>query len=177
MPRLRPLASIVALILAPASLAPSLAQAEVPLAECTAAVGTFLTRNSLPDSDDGVLQTRSLITLSAEGLATRNDSDQDGGVVGTPFGEGRGTWRCDGVEGTVVRLSAVILNFGYSPEGEDATLARMDYSGEYDSATNVLRLAAKLVFLPLDSDPFAGTTDEAVPVDIVGEKVLVPPAQ
>ena len=75
-------------------------------------------------------------------------------------------------------LSAVILNFGYSPEGEEPTLARMDYSGEVDSTTGVLRLAAKLVFLPLDSDPFAGTTEqEAVNVDIVGEKVVVPPAQ
>jgi len=151
------------------------AAAGVPLADCAAAVGTFLTRNALPDGDGGTLQTRSLITFSAEGLATRNDSDQDGGVVGTPFGEGRGTWRCDGVDGSTVNLSAVILNFGYSPEGETPTLARMDYSGDYDSASNVLRLDAKLVFLPLDSDPFAGTTSsEAVPVAIDGVKVTVP---
>jgi hypothetical protein len=151
------------------------AQAEVPLADCAAAVGTYLTRNALPDGDGGTLQTRSLITLSAEGLATRNDSDQDGGVVGTPFGEGRGTWRCDGVSGSSVTLSAVILNFGYSPEGETPTLARMDYSGSYDSATNVLRLDAKLVFLPLDSDPFTGTTEsEVVPVAIDAMKVSVP---
>ncbi|HKY93753.1 MAG TPA: hypothetical protein VJL84_00550 [Kiloniellales bacterium] len=154
------------------------ALSEVPLADCAAAVGTFLTRNSLPDGDGGMMQTRSLITLSAEGLATRNDSDQDGGVVGTPFGEGRGTWRCDSVEGNTIRLSAVILNFGYSPEGEDRTLARMDYVGELDSASGLLRMTARLVFLPIDSDPFAGKTEQdAVPVDIVGEKVLVPPAQ
>lgn len=164
-----------AVLIALASALAAPAVAEVPLAECTAAVGTYLTRNSLPDGDGGVLQTRSLITLSAEGLATRNDSDQDGGVVGTPFGEGRGAWRCDSVEGSTARFSAVILNFGYSPEGEEPTLARMDYSGEYDSTSNVLRLAAKLVFLPLDSDPFAGSTgQEAVAVDIVGEKVMVP---
>ena len=69
----------------------------------------------------------------------------------------------------------MILKFGYSLEGEEPTLARMDYSGEFDPASGILRLAAKLVFLPLDSDPFAGTSEqEAVPVDIVGEKVLVP---
>jgi hypothetical protein len=151
------------------------AAAEVPLSECGAAVGTFLTRNSLPDGDSGTLQTRSLITFSAEGLATRNDSDQDGGVVGTPFGEGRGAWRCDAVEGNTTTLTAVILNFGYSPEGETPTLARMDYRGSYDSGSNVLRLDATLIFLPLDSDPFAGTTTaETVPVAIDGMKVSVP---
>lgn len=154
------------------------AAAEAPLADCAAAVGVYLTRNSLPDSEGAIMQTRSLITLSAEGLATRNDSDQDGGVEGTPFGEGRGTWRCDGVEGSTAKVSAVILNFGYSPEGEAPTLARMDYSGEVDGTTGVLRLTAKLVFLPVDSDPFSGTTDQqAVTVDIVGEQVRVPPAQ
>ena len=153
------------------------AMAEVPLADCAAAAGVYLTRNSLPDSDGTIMQTRSLITFSTEGLATRNDSDQDGGVEGTPFGEGRGVWRCDSVEGNTARLSAVILNFGYSPEGETPTLARMDYSGEVDGTTGVLRLQAKLVFLPIDSDPFAGTTDQqAVTVDIVGQKVAVPPA-
>ena len=165
----------VAVVVAAVAALPGPAAAEVPLADCAAAVGTYLVRNSLPDGDGGVMQTRSLIALSAEGLATRNDSDQDGGVVGTPFGEGRGAWRCDSVAGGVMKLSAVILNFGYSPEGEEPTLARMDYTGEVDSATGVLRLAAKLVFLPLDSDPFAGTTgQEAVAVDIVGEKVVVP---
>ena len=49
--------------------------AEVPLADCAAAVGTFLVRNSLPDGEGGVMQTRSLITLSAEGLATRTSFD------------------------------------------------------------------------------------------------------
>jgi len=158
-----------------ASLAAQAASAEVPLADCAAAVGTYLTRNSLPDGDGGILQTRSLITLSAEGLATRNDSDQDGGVVGTPFGEGRGTWRCDAIEGGVIRLSAVILNFGFSPEGELPNLARMDYSGEVDPGSNVLRLTGVLLFLDIDADPFTGSAPpDAVPVDIVGQKVVVP---
>jgi len=162
-----------ALILAAALATP--AAAELPLADCAAAVGTYLTRNALPDGDGGTLRTRSLITLSAEGLATRNDSDQDGGVVGTPFGEGRGTWRCDSVEGSTVRFTMVILNFGYSPEGETPTLGRMDYAGELDSGSNVLRLTAALLFLPIDDDPFSGTAEvEPIPVDIVGEKVMVP---
>jgi hypothetical protein len=165
--------ALLAAVLAATLAAP--AAAEVPLADCAAAVGTFLTFNSLPDGDSGLLQTRSLLTFSAEGLATRNDSDQDGGVVGTPFGEGRGAWRCDSVEGNSITLTAVILNFGYSPEGETPTLARMDYRGSYDAGSKVLRLDATLIFLPLDSDPFAGTvTAETVPVAIGGMKVTVP---
>ena len=151
-------------------------QAQEVAAECLPAVGTYLTKNNLPDAEAGPHQSRSLISLTNGGHAFRDDSDQNAGEDGGGFGDGRGVWRCDGRQGDRVSISATILNFAYpGPQQPEGRIARIDYDGTFDASDETLRLSGKLFFVPLGEDPYAmPVPGDAISVDTVGTKIRVP---
>ncbi len=157
------------------SITPSQGRAEEPLSDCFAAVGTFLTKNTVGAEQAGPVHSRSLLSFTNGGHAFRNDSDQDAGQVRLSFGDSRGAWRCDGKEGSKVKLSAVMLNFTYpGPNHGRRLIGRLDYNGTYDTADETLRLSALLSFVPIDGDPLGPRPSEGIPVTIVGKKIEVP---
>ncbi len=159
------------------ALSPLSAQAEEPLSACFAAVGTFITENTVGAEQAGPVHSRSLLSFTNGGHAFRNDSDQDGGQMHLSFGDSRGVWRCDGAEGGKVKLSAVMLNFTYPGKDHGRRLiGRLDYNGTYDTADQTLRLSALLTFVPIDGDPLGPRPKEGIPVAIVGKKIEVPPS-
>ena len=155
---------------------PDIALAQEAQDECLAAVGTFLTRNRFSNTEGAEHTSRSLISLTNGGHAFRNDSDQSMAENGFSVGEGRGAWSCQGAKDDTVKITAKILNFIYPKEDQkQALIGRMDYAGIFDTGANVLRLKAKLGFVPLEGDPLIGDLPaDAIDVEVVGLRVEAP---
>lgn len=148
------------------------AVAEESINACIEAVGTFLTENSLPHGQAGTLHSRSLISLTNGGHAFRTDSDENTGLAGVGFGDGRGAWRCDGVEGDYERISATVLNFSY---GDIENIARTDYKGTFHRDSGELHLEGTLGFVKLHDDPWADDAlKDGIPIEVVGVKIQAP---
>jgi len=150
-------------------------RAEEPLSACSAAVGTYLVTNTLSRADGSGLTSRSLITLTGDGLALRSDSDQQAGENGLAFGDSQGAWRCTGASGGRLSLSATLLNFTYPAPGQSKTqIGRIDYLGSVDPVDGALRLDAKLFFLPLGADASGAAPADAIAIAIEGKRIEAP---
>ncbi len=101
--------TIATSLFAMAALLGSAQAQEASLSDCLPLIGTFLTKNSLPDGAGGTIHSRSLITLTNGGHAIRNDSDQYIGVDRHALSDSRGAWRCDGVQGEEVMMLATMI--------------------------------------------------------------------
>ncbi len=169
-------ALVAASLLAASLLAAPAAASELIPAECAPLVGTFVTKNSLPDGKGGTLRTRSLISLTNGGHAFRSDSDQNSGLDQLSFGDSQGAWRCLGKEGESLKLTARMINFSYPASiNQQTAIARIDYRGTYDPAEGTLRLVGELSFLTVDSDPdTAKPAFESVQVEVTGYKIVAP---
>lgn len=150
--------------------------------QCGAAVGTFLTTNTLDNAGKSGTS-RSLLVLTNGGHALRFDSDERGAAMDDrPFGDSAGTWRCDGVdEDGTVRLTVTTLDFTYAiAEGESGQIARIDATGTFDPKTETMELKGRLGFLPLSA---AGQAADAlaqakssIAVTFSGKRVELPNA-
>src|SRR5262245_5749933 len=83
----------------------ALAQEGQPLAACAKAVGAWLTTNP------GKEPSRTLLSLTADGLVLSADSGQGGASNFAPFTGGHGAWRCVTSDAGSLRLNATIVDF------------------------------------------------------------------
>jgi hypothetical protein len=128
-----------------------------PLSACGGAVGAWLTDNP------GKEPSRSLLTLTADGLVLFADSGQGGGAGFSSFTSGHGAWRCvagsDGPE-----ISAIILDFTLpSVDWPNQKIGRLDITATVDAAKGTMSGTMTLLSAPLDGDPLAsaGLEDDA----------------
>ncbi len=134
---------------------PALAEdAGQPLSACAGAVGAWLTKNP------GQEPSRSLISLTADGLVLFADSGQGGGAGFSAFTGGHGAWRCvasaDGPQ-----LSAVILDFTLpSVDWPNQKIGRLDITATVDAARGTMSGSMTLLSAPLDGDPLAAASLE-----------------
>lgn len=125
----------------------------LPLSDCLAAVGTFLTSNK-DTGDSGTFVSRSLISFTNGGHTFFTDSDADGGAGFSPFSDGRGAWRCMGAADGVLTLQAVIVDFTYqNQENAKQQIGRLDIEAVFDSKADELAGRMGLSFVPLDGNP------------------------
>jgi hypothetical protein len=121
-----------------------------PLAECAGAVGAWLTTNP------GNEPSRSLVTLTGEGLVLFADSGQGGGAGFAPFTGGHGAWRCVAADGGSLRLSAGIYDFTLpTVDWPKQQIGRLDIEATVDAAKGTMTGTMKLLTAPLDGDPLA----------------------
>ncbi|MEQ8652522.1 MAG: hypothetical protein RIC87_08680 [Kiloniellales bacterium] len=154
-----------------------LASAEEPMsADCLPAVGSYITKNSLPDGQGGTIHSRSLISLTNGGHALRSDSDQYSGLGKQAFGDSHGAWRCAGVKGEEIAIRATMLNFSYPQKaGEDALIGVITYQGSYNTKDDRLRLSGGLRFVGENDDPFGPHIQIApIPIEVEGVKIEAP---
>jgi hypothetical protein len=119
-----------------------------PLAACAEAVGAYLTDNP------GTEPSRSLITLSADGLVQFADSGEGGGAGFAPFTGGHGAWRCVAGDAGALRLSATILDFTLPTAAwPHQQIGRLDIEASVDPAKGTMTGTMKLMTAPLDGDP------------------------
>lgn len=123
-------------------------EAGAPLADCAGAIGAYLTDNP------GTEPSRSLITLSADGLVFFADSGEGGGPGFAPFTSGHGAWRCVAAEAGSLRLSATILDFTLpTADWPHQQIGRLDIEASADPAKGTMTGTMKLMTAPLDGDP------------------------
>ena len=149
---------------------------------CSAAVGTYLTKNSL-DNSGRTSASRSLLVLTNGGHVLRFDSDETGAAMDSrPFGDSAGSWRCDGADNDgAVRLTASMLDFTFpDAEGDDGQIARIDVTGAYTPSTESMELSGRLGFLPLGSDGETADALSKAPTTIAitfqGSRIQLPAA-
>jgi hypothetical protein len=134
-----------------AALAAGAAQAQEegqPLTACAKAVGAYLTTNP------GQEPSRSLITLTADGLVLFADSGQGGGVGFGPFTGGHGAWRCVAADADGLHLSATILDFTLpTVDWPNQQIGRLDIVATVDPAKGTMSGKETLFVAPLDGDP------------------------
>ncbi len=119
-----------------------LGAAETQLAACGAFVGAYVTTFT---DREGVFSSRGLMAFTSDGLLLVSDSAQ-GGVPGIydPFGSAQGAWRCLGVEGGKLQISAVGLNFVLPADGRTPSFGRVDYRAGLDTQTGMVSGRATL---------------------------------
>ena len=157
-------------VLATIALFPSLAHAE----GCADALGTFLTVKTDTSGADVGAKGRTLLSLSPSGMAIMTDSAQ-GGVKGyQAFGMMQGTWQCDKGAGSIVALQATLFDFSYPDEANpDASTARVELAGTFDTEANALKGIATVKIFPLMEQPVADTTPKTVVTyDFTGTRLL-----
>lgn len=128
-----------------ACLAPRPAAAQAPsLDACGALVGTWVT--TITDIE-GVFASRSLITLTGDGIVLVNDSGQ-GGVPGIfePFTSSQGAWKCVAKSAGNVEAAATALNFVLPKSGRSTAFGRVDYKAVLDLKTGQLAGTVALYF-------------------------------
>ena len=167
--------TVRALGLALAALACLTPRPAAALEACRALVGTWVT--SITDIE-GVFASRSLLTLTGDGIVLVNDSGQ-GGVPGIfePFTTGRGAWRCLAGAGKV-EAAATALNFVLPRSGRPTAFGRVDYKAALDPGTGELSGSIALYFTAegdLESaDPIAATGKAFERFQFTGRRVTAP---
>ncbi len=125
------------------------AQDGQPLSACAEAVGAWLTTNP------GNEPSRTLLSLTADGLVLSADSGEGGGVGYAPFTGAHGAWRCVASEAGSLRLSATILDFTVpTADWPKQQIGRLDIDGTIDTKKGTMSGTMTLLFAPLDDDPF-----------------------
>jgi hypothetical protein len=132
-----------------------------PLADCVGAVGAWLTTNP------GKEPSRTLISLTTDGLVLSADSGQGGGVGFAPFTGAHGTWRCLAADGDAIKLSATILDFTVpTVDWPNQQIGRLDIAATVATKTGAMSGTMKLYLAELDDDPIA---DAKLAVDAEGQ--------
>jgi hypothetical protein len=142
-----------------AVMAASIAQAQEaqPLTACAGAVGTYLTSN--PGSEPS----RSLLSLTSDGVVLFADSGQGGGTGFAPFSGGHGAWRCLGSGGDGLRVSVIILDFTLATaDWPNQKIGRLDIEATVAPAKGAMSGTMKLLITDaLADDPYVAA--ELVP--------------
>jgi hypothetical protein len=137
---------------------PALAQDGQPLTACAGAVGAWLTTNP------GKEPSRTLLSLTADGLVLSADSGQGGAANFAPFTGGHGAWRCVASDAGSLRLSATIVDFTVATaDWPEQRVARLDIDATLDAAKGTMSGTMTLSMAPLDDDPMidAELTEDA----------------
>jgi hypothetical protein len=128
----------------------TLAQDGRPLADCAGAVGTWLTTNP------GKEPSRSLLSLTADGLVLFADSGEGGGAGFAPFTGSHGAWRCVAADGEAVKLSAIMLDFTLpTVDWPNQKIGRLDIAATVDTTKGGMSGTMTLYLAELDDDPLA----------------------
>jgi len=127
---------------------PALAQEERPLTDCAGVVGAWLTNNP------GKEPSRSLITLTSDGLVLFADSGQGGGAGFAPFSGGHGAWRCVSAATGSLEISAAIYDFTLpTVDWPNQQIGRLDIAATVDPEKATMSGKETLYVAPLDGDP------------------------
>ncbi len=119
-----------------------------PLADCAGAVGSWLTTNP------GKEPSRSLLTLTADGLVLFADSGQGGGQGFAPFTGSHGAWRCVSAGDGGLKLSATMLDFTLATvDWPNQQIGRLDIVATVDPAKGTMSGTETLYLAKLDDDP------------------------
>ncbi|HET7716642.1 MAG TPA: hypothetical protein VFK86_13545 [Bauldia sp.] len=141
-----------------------------PLAACAEAVGAYLSANHGKEAGNA-FASRSLLSLSADGLVTFADSGQGGGEGFAPFTGGQGAWRCLASDAGSLRLSATILDFTLAtPDWPNHRIGRLDIDATVEATKGTMNGTMTLLMAPFDGDPFTAAElvpDAAGPFDAV----------
>ncbi|WP_375471465.1 hypothetical protein [uncultured Nostoc sp.] len=121
------------------------------------AVGTYLITLS------GASSARELLTLTQDGNFFASDSSQAGisgtaGVVGQPFGNIQGRWKCTGNR----EITVTALNFGFPTGTLSASVVRDDYHITFDSTTHAVQGTLTFRSFPLNANPLNRNNDSSV---------------
>lgn len=136
-----------------------------PLTACAAAVGTWLTDNP------GKEPSRSLVSLTADGLVLFADSGEGGGVGFAPFTGSHGAWRCVAADSGSLELSATMLDFTLpTVDWPNQQIGRLDIVASVDPAKATMSGTMKLYLAELDADPM---TEAKLTVDAEGQFTAV----
>jgi hypothetical protein len=147
---------------------------ELPLSDCLAAVGTYLTANRDQSGGDDFVS-RSLLSITNGGHMFFTDSGQGGEPGYAPFSDGRGAWRCVSNEDGVTRFVGSVLDFTYPPAGEQQRIGRLDIDAYFTQATEALSGTMTLYFVPVDGDPLdPARLDEDGTGSFTGKRVEAP---
>lgn len=136
---------------------------------CEGFVGTYLVDDL---DDDGTVDSRSLIVLAADGTFLLVDSNQ-AGVEGSfnPFTDAAGSWSCRR-HGLRSVAEAVVLDFTLpGSEGDDQSIARLDYFDMTVDRQGSIEGQATLRFFPLDADPLHPPPNTATPYRFQGQRI------
>ena len=121
-----------------------------PLADCAGAVGTWLTTNP------GKEPSRSLLSLTADGLVLFADSGEGGGAGFAPFTGSHGAWRCMAADAGALQLSATMLDFTLpTVDWPNQKIGRLDITATVDTTKGGMSGTMKLFLAELDDDPLA----------------------
>jgi hypothetical protein len=121
-----------------------------PLGDCAGAVGTWLTTNP------GKEPSRSLFSLTADGLVLFADSGEGGGAGFAPFTGGHGAWRCAAADGGAVKLSATVLDFTLpTVDWPNQQMGRLDIAATVDTTKGGMSGTMTLYLAGLNEDPLA----------------------
>ena len=132
-----------------------------PLTACAGAVGTWLTANP------GKEPSRSLLSLTADGLVLFADSGEGGGVGFAPFTGSHGAWRCLAGDAGSLKLSATMLDFTLpTADWPKQQIGRLDIEATVDAAKGTMSGTMKLYLAEIDADPFA---DAKLAMDAEGQ--------
>ena len=119
-----------------------------PLGDCAAAVGSWLTTNP------GKEPSRSLLSLTADGLVLFADSGQGGGQGFAPFTGSHGAWRCVAADAGGLKLSLTMLDFTLpTVDWPNQQIGRLDIAATVDPAKGAMTGTMKLYLAELDDDP------------------------
>ena len=91
------------------------------------------------------------------------DSSQAGisgtaGVVGQPFGNIQGRWKCTGNR----EITVTAVNFGFPTGTLSATVVRDDYHITFDSTTHAVQGTLTFRSFPLNANPLNRNNDSSV---------------
>jgi hypothetical protein len=145
-----------------------------PPSACNAAVGTFLTTNVNPDS--GKVVGRSLVSLTNGGHVFVTGSNQGGSGQFAPFTDAHGAWRCVSDENGRFHIRATVVDFTHpTAKFTNQKIARLDYDGTYDEASDRLSADVRLYFMPIDANPMDKTSlKDAIRNRVTGIRVTAP---
>jgi hypothetical protein len=119
-----------------------------PLADCAGAVGTWLTTNP------GKEPSRSLVSLTADGLVLFADSGEGGGAGFAPFTGSHGAWRCVAADAGSLQLSAIMLDFTLATvDWPNQQIGRLDIAATVDTKKGGMSGTMKLFLAGLNDDP------------------------
>lgn len=150
-----PLLAAMSFLFAGGLTGPAAAEDPPPQIEgCLAAVGTYLTKNSVTDQEAGDFVSRSLLSLTNGGHVFFTDSAEAGSASFQPFSDGRGAWRCVAGSDGKAAFRAVVIDFTFADGANDKqAIGRLDFDLAYDESAQELSGSGKLGFAPFEGNP------------------------